>query len=69
MTFQNSANRLQICCLKFPRRRAIDKATVVRKTKQSRNSAFKGPKLFVVLLFKMCYSFYIIVLGILHTQY
>lgn len=42
MTFQNSANNFsnnlsEINKLKFPRRGAADKATVVRKTKQSRN--------------------------------
>lgn len=41
--------------LKFPRRGAVEKATVARKTKQSRNLTFKGPKLFVALLFKMYY--------------
>jgi len=37
---------------KFPRRGAVDKATTVRETKQSTNSKFRAPNLFVILLFK-----------------
>lgn len=35
---------------KFPRRGVVDKATVVRKTKESTNSTFKAHNLFVVLI-------------------